>query len=357
MSLIRRICLVLMLGVVLPAVAGETAAERVDAELDRRAADGRFSGAVLVAKDGDVIFSAARGLADLERKVPNSLDTKFRFGSLGKMFTAVAIAQLEQAGKVSFDAPLGTYLRDYPDPATAKVTLHQLLTHTGGTGDVFGPEFRSTRLALKTLRDYVDLYGARPPEFPPGSEHRYSNYGFILLGRVIEVVSGQAYDAYVRDHVFLPAGMTSTGNEPETAHVAGLALPYLGEPDAPRSAVDTLPFRGTSAGGGYTTVGDLSKFAQALLGGKLLDARHTELLTAGKVDTPMPGLRYGYGFEDMHLRNGLHRIGHGGGAPGMNAAFSIFPETGHVSIVLSNRDPPSAMEIERLLVDTFLVSR
>ena len=321
-------------------------------ELARRAADDSFSGSVLIANRDGVLFEQAAGEADRERKTDNTVDTRFRFGSMGKMFTAVAIAQLAQTGKLRFDDPLGKFLEDYPNAETAKVTLHQLLTHTGGTGDIFGPEFNQRRVQLKELRDYVAAYGARAPAFPPGSRHQYSNYGFILLGRVIEVVSGQSYDAYLREHIFSPAGMKSTGNEPEDSKVPGLAIPYSARPgEALHSAADTLPYRGTSAGGGYSTVGDLLKFAHALLSHRLLDAEHTQLLTTGKVETPRPGMRYAYGFEDITLRNGLHRVGHGGGAPGMNGVLAIYPEAGYVVAVLANLDPPAAMNLDRFIAE------
>jgi CubicO group peptidase (beta-lactamase class C family) len=194
----------------------------------------------------------------------------------------------------------------------------------------------------------VTSFGARAPAFPPGSRHEYSNYGFILLGRVIEVVSGQSYDAYVRDHVFSPAGMNSTGNMPEDSRVADLAIPYAGREEL-RSAEDTLPYRGTSAGGGYSTAGDLLRFANALLSHRLLDRRHTDLVITGKVDTPRGGMKYAYGFEDATTPDGRRRVGHGGGAPGMNGVLSIFPDSNEVIVVLSNRDPPAALEIDRFL--------
>ena len=317
--------------------------DAVRSELDRRVHDASFAGVALLAHDGSVVYEAANGLANREQRVANSTDTKFRFGSLGKMFTAVGILQLAQAGKLELDDPLGKWLPGYPNAALAKATIHQLLTHTAGAGDVFGPDFLAHRAELKTLGDYVRTYGARDPEFTPGERHQYSNYGFILLGRIIERVSGQTYDAYVRDHVFMPAGMKSTDNLPEEARVAGLAVPYTGD----RSAADMLPWSGTSAGGGYTTARDLLRFATALQSFKLLDREHTSLLLSGKVETPRPGLRYAYGFEDARLPDGKRRVGHGGGAPGMNATFSMFPDSGFVLVVLANQDPPSAMEIDR----------
>ena len=204
---------------------------------------------MLVARNGTVIYSDAKGLADRENRTPNTLETKFRMGSMNKMFTATAVLQLVQAGKVKLDAPLGTYLTDYPNRDVAtKVTIHHLLTHTGGTGDIFGPEFDAHRLELKTLGDYVKLYGARGLEFEPGSKWEYSNYGFLLLGVIVEKVSGQSYYDYVRDHIFKPAGMTGSGSEPEDVAVPGRANGYMQQNGAWVLNTGTLPYRGTSAG-------------------------------------------------------------------------------------------------------------
>lgn len=307
----------------------------VRAKADAQAAAGRFQGAVLVARGGSVIYSDAKGLADREAGTPNTLDTKFRMGSMNKMFTATAVLQLVQAGKVRLDAPLGTYLKDYPNrDVAAKVTVHHLLTHTGGTGDIFGPEFDANRLKLKTLDDYVALYGKRELEFEPGSRWEYSNYGFLLLGVIVERVSGQSYYDYVRDRIFKPAGMTGSGSEPEEPAVRGRAKGYMREGGAWVPNTATLPFRGTSAGGGYTTVGDLLRFATALTGHRLLDAAHTDLLTTGKVQTPR-GDKYAYGFIES-VDGGVRSFGHGGGAPGMNGDLRIYPDSGYVVAALAN---------------------
>ena len=305
------------------------------AKIDAQAAGGRFQGAVLVARHGKIVYSDAKGLADRERNLPNTIDTRFRMGSMNKMFTATAVLQLVQANKVRLDAPVGTYLTDYPNRDVAsKVTIHHLLTHTGGTGDIFGPEFAAHRLELKTLGDYVKLYGARGLEFEPGSKWEYSNYGFLLLGVIVERVSGQSYYDYVRDHIFAPAGMTGSGSEPEEVTVPGRAKGYMQQKGVWVPNTDTLPYRGTSAGGGYTTVGDLLRFASALTGHVLLDAKHTDLLTAGKVDTGQGG-KYAYGFEES-MEGGARSIGHSGGAPGMNGDLRIFPDSGYVVAALAN---------------------
>ena len=319
-------------------------------KLEKDAATDKFSGAALLAKDGKPIFTGAYGMADREKKIPNTLNTKFRIGSMNKMFTAVATLQLVQAGKVSLSDPVGKYITDYPNQDVAtKVTIHNLLTHTGLTGDIFGPEYDAHRLELRRLIDYVALYGKRAPAFEPGSRYAYSNYGMLLLGVVIERVNDQSYYEYVADHVYKPAGMTQTGSEPESEAVPDRSIGYM----RPRGGgawtpnTDTLPYRGTSAGGGYSTVGDLMKFADALMGHKLLTPESTELLIAGKVDTG-GGRKYAYGFEDGR-KDGVGAVGHGGGAPGMNGDLRIYPQSGYVVAVLSNLDPPAAQQVSAFL--------
>ena len=318
----------------------------VKKELDKESAAGQFSGAVLIASGGKPVFEQAYGLADRASKTANTVGTRFRIGSMNKMFTAVATLQLVQAGKVKLDDPLGKYLTDYPNKEVAtKVTVQQLLSHMGGTGDFFGPEFDQHRLELKTAEDYVKLFGARPPKFEPGSKWEYSNYGFLLLGMIVEKASGQPYYDYVREHIYKPAGMTATGSEPEETHVANLSTGYtaMGAKDGEaRPNTDTLPYRGTSAGGGYSTVDDLLHFADALVENKLLDAQHVEMLTTGKPGTPDG--TYAFGFEERRV-NGTRCFGHGGGAPGMNGELEICPSAGYVVAALVNQDPPAASRI------------
>ena len=313
-------------------------------KLDEELAADRFSGAALLARNGKQVFAQAYGLADREKKIPNQLKTRFRIGSMNKMFTAVATLQLVQSGKLDLKSPFGKYLTDYPNKDVAsKVTIEHLLTHQGGTGDIFGPEFDRRRLELKTLQDYVNLYGNRALDFEPGSRWRYSNYGFLLLGVLIEKVSGQSYYDYVQEHIFKPAGMTGTGSEPEDQAVSDRSVGYtrfIG--NGLQRNTDTLPYRGTSAGGGYSTVEDLFRFATALQTHKLLNAQYAELLTTGKVDTGRG--KYAFGFQDDVI-NGTRCFGHGGGAPGMNGALQICPGSGYVLVVLANMDPPAASRV------------
>ena len=273
---------------------------------------------------------------------------------MGKMFTAVSIMQLAQAGKLDLTAPVGRYLKDYPNAEiAAHVTIDNLLTHSGGTGDIFGPQFTAHRLELKDAEDYVTLYGVRAPLFAPGARTEYSNYGFMLMGRIVEVVSGQSYDDYIADHIFAAAHMTATGNLPETTPLPRRATGYMSRGGQLVSAADTQPWRGTPAGGGYSTVGDLAKFADALMANRLLDAAHTKLLTTGGVTGPHGQLlRYDFGAQ---AGDGRRFFGHGGGAPGMNGELRIFPaEPGHEAytvVVLANRDPPVATGVANFIAD------
>jgi D-alanyl-D-alanine carboxypeptidase len=310
--------------------------KELGSKLNEDAKKGLFSGAVLVAHQGKAVFTGAYGMANRETAEPNKLTTRFRMGSMNKMFTATSILQLVQAGKIKLDDPLGKFLTDYPNKDVAsKVTIHHLLTHTGGTGDIFGPEFDSHRLQLRTLNDYIKLYGSRGLAFEPGKQWDYSNYGFILLGAIVEKVSGQSYYDYVRDHIFTPAGMTRTASEPEDVAVPDRAIGYMGAAGALKPNTETLPYRGTSAGGGYTTVEDLLRFANALTEHKLLNEHYTELLTTAKPETG--DSHYAYGFQD-NVIGGVRSFGHSGGAPGMNGDLQIFPKSGYVVVALANMD-------------------
>lgn len=330
------------------------------ARLEQLAAADMFSGAVLLAKNGQVLFEKAYGYADHAFNVPNRVDTKFNLGSMGKMFTGVAVLQLEQQGKLSLEDRLIKLVPDYPDKdIAAKITIYQLLTHTSGLGDMFGPKFFDTpKDRFDTIESHLPLFTGKPLLFEPGTKWSYSNAGFIVLGWVIEKVSGESYYDYVRRHVFKPAGMTDTDNYEPDQDVPNLALGYVDvrpepKPGEPRRAVLNFPgalpvpgprktnvsfvARGASAGGGYSTVGDLLRFAQALEGHVLLDKAHTDLDMTGHVATPHGNTKYAFGMEEQFL-NGVRIVGHSGGEPGINSNLDMYAETGYVTVVMSNYD-------------------
>jgi D-alanyl-D-alanine carboxypeptidase len=309
---------------------------------EQRAARDEFAGAVLVARHGKVLLKDAWGRADRKAGTANTPTTRFRIGSMNKMFTAVATLQLVEAHKLALEDPIGKHLPDYPNKqVAAKVTVRHLLTHTGGTGDIFGPEFDRHRLALREHRDYLKLYGRRGLTHEPGARFEYSNYGFVLLGALIERVSGASYYDYVHDHVFRRAGMSSTGSLPESVDVPDRAVGYTRTSPAGGAwtpNTDTLPWRGTAAGGGYSTVGDLLRFAQALGSGRLISKA-----TLAEATRPHRQ-QYGYGFG-VQGEGRLRSYGHGGGAPGMNGELRVFPQLGYVVVGLGNLDPPAASEL------------
>jgi D-alanyl-D-alanine carboxypeptidase len=324
-------------------VARLTDAQTIDAltaKMAEQLAADRFSGAVLIGHRGRIVFEQAAGLANRDSRTPNTRATQFRNGSMNKMFTATAVMQLVEAGKLSLDDTVGKVMSDYPNAEVArKVTIRHLLGHTGGTGDFFGPEFMKNRLTLKTHADYVAMFGGRAPVHEPGAEYRYSNYGMVLLGAIIERVSGLSYFDYVRTRVFEPAGMRSTGSLPETELVANRSAGYMRGGTAWISNSETLPWSGTAAGGGYSTVGDFFRFAEALQSGRLISNASLAQMIA-------PGLNRQYGFGMSLTGEGETRsFGHSGGAPGQNGDLRVFPESGYVIVVLSNLDPPAAMRL------------
>ena len=311
----------------------EDLAHRIPSHVAEMPSESAFSGAILVAHNGSVVLDQAWGMADNGKQVRNTTDTQFCLGSMNKMFTAVAILQLAQQGKLALDDPIGKYWHDYPNRDLAsRVTVRELLDHTGGTGDIFTPEYEAHRLETRTLADYVTLFGDRATRFEPGSRMEYSNYGFILLGRLIELMTGDSYESYVQKHVFLPAGMLHTDSRPEVNRVDDRATGYTHSPGGLVPNTATLPWSGTSAGGGYSTVHDLLLFAEALQNGKLISPA---LLKQATTDQTHQG--YGLGFYVLP-----EGYGHGGGSIGINGELHILPERGYVLIALANRDPRMA---------------
>lgn len=326
----------------LAAAAKQKAA--AEAEMDR------FSGVLLLSHRGHLVLEESYGLADRERRVPVRSTTKLRIASMGKMFTTVAVLQLAQAGKLDLKAPISRYLPDYPNgEVAAKATVDDLLNHAAGTGDFFGPEFDAQRNELIEPKDYIARFGARSPEFPPGTAQAYSNFGFVVLGRIVEVVSGQPFDRYVEDHIFRPAGMKGSGYVPENVNVPERAVGYSDESGALAPATHYQVYKGTPAGGGYSTGPDLIRFAEALMGGRLLEQTWLDRLTRSGTQLRNGKVSF-YDFANR-TREGTLVLGHGGAAPGQNGLLHIFPDSGYTVVVLANRDPAVADRIAKFIED------
>jgi CubicO group peptidase (beta-lactamase class C family) len=297
-----------------------------------------FSGAVLLAKDGVPVYKAVYGSANKDYGVPNKIDTKFNLGSMNKMFTAVSIAQLVEKGKISFDDPLSKFIPDFPDAESAKkIQIKHLLSHTAGLGPYFSKRYQDmSRNKLRTVDDMMAL--AKQDEkllFEPGSKWQYSNTGMLVLGKVIEIVSGQNYYDYVRENIYKPAGMTNTDSYELDKVNPNLAVGYHKTFTANGIGWSNNVFqhvmRGGPQGGGYSTVEDLLRFDQALRGGKLVSPAMVKVLT-----TPKPELNstnYGYGFI---TNTGAGTAGHNGGFTGIHSDLTMHLDSGWTAIVMSN---------------------
>ncbi len=332
----------------------ETVASLIHARLDTLVELDDFSGCVSVADEKRTWFQECRGLADRSFAIPTREDTRFHIGSMDKMFTAVAIAQLVEGGKVSWDSPLGSLLPEYPDhDAAAKMTVWQLLHHQAGLGDFFVPEFFEHRERFVRPGDYVDLIARQPKVGAPGQQWAYSNAGFVLLGRIIERVSGEPYDDYVRRHIFEVVHMNATGFDSQEDIVPNLAVGYFrDDPFAVgpwKANWMTLPFKGSPAGGGFSTTQDLLRFAFALQDGRIVRPTTLAQMFDREVEVA-PGIHYATGIEDRTV-NGRHVRGHNGGAPGMNAALGIVWETSQAVAVTSNQDGPAGQSLADHVAD------
>jgi CubicO group peptidase (beta-lactamase class C family) len=302
-----------------PPLTDEQAVAELRTLLEALSAQDAFSGAVLLAKGDRVLFREAYGLASREVGLQNRPDTRFNLGSINKSFTRLAVEQLAGAGKLKLSDTLDKWVLEYPAEKGRQITLQQLLEHRGGTGDFFGPRYDAAdRARLRSLRDWLPLFADLPLAFEPGTRQEYSNAGYLLLGLVVEKASGQSYDDYVREHIFVPAGMSDTAAFPVDEVTPNRATGYTRElGDGLQDNRKTLPFRGSSAGGGYSTVDDLLRFANALRAGKLGAARGA--------------------------------LGVAGGAPGINAALEMSGD--YTAVVLANLDPPAATSVASKLRD------
>jgi D-alanyl-D-alanine carboxypeptidase len=319
------VSLVIPLLVVSAARAQQPAARLPEQELFARIAvvldsldrGGEFSGVVALGKSGRPVFQRAVGYSNRDARTRNDTATAFNLGSINKLFTQIAIRQLAAAGKLQLDSTLSRYWPDYPNSEVARrVTIRQLLEHRAGIGgDIFAAPSGQTRHALRHNRDYLALFVDRPLDFEPGTSQRYSNAGYVVLGGLVERVSGQDYYAYLREYVYGPAGMHRTAHWHVDSLPPNTATGYRGRDDR-RPNTTLLPGRGSAAGGGYSTVGNLLQFVQAL---------RERRVPAG----PPAG------------------VGAAGGAPGLNAVLDGDLPGGYDLVVLANLDPPAAERVAR----------
>lgn len=333
-------------------LTAKEAGSELEAFMKKVASADVFSGTVLLAKDGVPIYQGAFGIANKDFDAPNRIDTKFNLGSMNKMFTAVAIAQLVEKGKLSFEDPLSKFIPDFPDKESAeKIRIKHLLTHTAGLGGYFSQKWAErSRQDIRTVDDMMALVkGDEKLQFQPGTKWQYSNTGMLVLGKVIEIVSGQSYYDYVRENISKPAGMTNTDcyelDKVNHNLAVGYDKQYTDTGVTFKNNVFMHVIRGGPQGGGYSTVEDLLKFDQALRGGKLVSLEMVKTLTTAKPELNSPN--YGYGFQ---VGSAEGSFGHSGGFNGINSDLTMYPN-GWSVIVMSNysRADPVTQKMRRLV--------
>jgi CubicO group peptidase (beta-lactamase class C family) len=296
-------------------------------------------GAVLLARDGRVLLSKGYGKASLEWQIPNAPNTRFRLGSVTKQFTAASILLLAERGKLKIEDPIAKYMPDAPR-AWRPITFFNLLTHTSGIPELTQfPGFEATEPFATTPQQLVARFRDKPLDFPPGTDFKYSNSGYILLGSLIEKITGLPYRQFVQDNIFTPLGMKDSGYDSNQEIIERHAEGYTPGPGGPIVAgyVDmTIPF---AAGGLYSTTGDLLRWEEGLYGGKLLSAASLARMT-----TPFKR-DYAFGLAVDPDMNSNNVIWHGGAIEGFNVYVVYVPVEKLAVIVLANLEGPAARAI------------
>lgn len=311
-----------------------------------------FSGTVLIAQGDELLLTHACGEASKRFHVPNNIETKFNLGSMNKMFTATAVTQIVEKGLLSFEDTIDKHVDEswLPKEITSKITVHHLLTHTSGLGSYFNETYmKGSKGLYRKVNDFKPLVKGEKPAFEPGKRFRYSNTGMLLLGVVIESVTGQSYFDYIRKNIYEPAGMKNSDSYEMDYPVENLAIGYSPDLKSKYGWQNNLfkhVIKGGPAGGGFSTVGDLHRFARAFQAGKLVSADSLKTILKDH-----SGENYGYGFGIAEGPSGKV-VGHGGGFSGINGRLDIYLDKGYIVAVLSNYDNganPVAQKISQLL--------
>ena len=329
--------------------------DSLKSELKKLGDSGEFSGVVLVRKGGKTVLHEAYGLASIAYNAPNNTTTRFNTASVGKMFTAVSIGQLVEAGKLKWSDTLAKVLPDYPNKAQAsRITIHQLLTHTSGLGLYWDNLFKGNWTAVRTSWDLVPFFASDSLLAAPGTAWNYSNTGYAVLALVIEKVSGEKYTDYIQKHIFDVLGMKNTDYAALDTDIPNKATGYFREgPNAPlKNNLFTHTVVGGGAGGGWISSGDLATFAEGYMSGKLVSkATLAEMTKPHAALPPPPGgggggptPHYGYG-TFVNTANGKAVWGHTGGFPGIMTILDMYPGTGDVLVVQSNNPNPTARKV------------
>src|SRR5688572_10931976 len=311
-------------------------AKQIDELMRRYVDNGQFNGTVLVTDNGKLVFKKGYGLANMEWNIPNEPDHKFRLASLTKQFTAMLIMQLVEQGKLRLDGKITDYLADYPKAAGDKITLHHLLTHTSGIPNYSDlPDYRTFERNRYKPADLIKKFSELPLTFEPGSAFAYSNSGYILLGAIVEKVTGKPYEKVLQENIFTPLQMHNTGYDVSYKVLPKRASGYqrwnLVYQNA--SYMDmSIPY---AAGALYSTAEDLALWDQALYTDKLLSASSKAILF-----TPYKnGYAYGWGVGKMQvgqLKDSIEMMQHMGAINGFNSSLIRIPKNKQLVVLLDN---------------------
>lgn len=317
--------------------AGTDVAARIDAAVDRAVVEADFSGTLMLRRGDEIVYQRAAGQAEKVFGAANRIDTRFNVASIGKMFTATAVLRLAEQGRLDLDAPVLLYLPGYPNRAVAgAITARQLLSHSSGMGNYWEAIAEKPAQTFVETRDFLPLIVDQPLAFTPGERIGYSNSGYVLLGLLVEAVTGEAFADHIDRTIFQPLGMAGSGYWPLDRVVPNRAEGYTRDeavPGAWRSNVFVNQFRGNPAGGGYSTVEDLSIFIAALGDGRLLSPEMQRIATTGLFD--MGRVRYGLGFMEDGV-NGHRILGHTGGHFGIAGEVWRYEDLGLSFAMLTN---------------------
>jgi CubicO group peptidase (beta-lactamase class C family) len=319
----------------------------------KRSQEGLFSGIVIVARGTKVIAMASGGYANRTSKSPITGITQFTLGSMGKLFTAVAIGQLIDQGKVSLPDTVGKFFPDYPNATVRdKVTIDMLLSHTAGMGDFLSKRTPSMmKSGVKRADEFMSLYDHDEPQFQPGSSWSYSNAGLALAGAIVEKVSGEDYPSYLRRHVFAVAGMSHSDPNNVPRAMPALVTPYSKKTSKDGTThlwIEAEHDIGSPAGGAVSTAEDLIRFADCLRNGTLMSKATFRLLTAPNAHSPAD-FQYGDAFAIERIY-GQKTVGHSGGFPGVSTDLKIFLESPYTVVTLSNLDFPADQYADAIAV-------
>lgn len=321
-----------------------------------------FSGTMLVHRGEEQVVAESYSYANRSDQLPNTVDTRYGIASGCKIFTAVSICQLVEQGKLAFDTRLVDCLGEEVEQFDHSITIHQLLTHTSGVPDYFDEEvmddfeelwINQPMYHIRTLRDFLPLFSNEPMKFAPGEKFHYNNAGYILLGRVVEKLSGMSFTSYVEEHVFKTAEMNGSGYFEMDALPAGTAFGYIDLADGSwKTNVYSLPAKGGSDGGAYVTTGDMKRFWQALSLNKLLSKELTEKLLTPHVSED-EDTYYGYGVWIDQDEKGISKFHVMGYDPGVSFHSGYYPRQDVTITVCSNRSEgayPVVSQLEELLI-------